>query len=101
MQHTLVNPNQLRYYGTQAQDDPTSSKPLHIMTESSDFNLELKMKGTVIFEDTYTPTIKQLHDYPYVILISTHEWNPQQVTFRNKSCSFKDEMLHRKTLTGA
>ena len=41
MQHTLVNPNQLRYYVTKVQDDPTSSKPFHIMTENSDFNMEL------------------------------------------------------------
>ena len=50
------------------------------------------MKGTIIFADTFTPTAKQLHDCPHVVLSSPHEWNPQQVTFRNKSCSFKDEI---------
>ena len=53
IQHTLVNPNQLRYYDTKIQDDPTSSKPVHIMTEKSDFNMELKIKGTVVFVDTF------------------------------------------------
>ena len=83
MRHTLVNPNQLRYYGTKVQDNPTSARPLHIMTESSEFNLELKIKGTVTFADTFTPTAKQLHDCPHVVLSSPHERNPQKVTFRN------------------
>ena len=98
MQHTLVNPNQLRYYGTKVQDDPTSFKPLYIMTEYSDFNLELKIKGTVIFADTFTPTAKQLHDCPHVVLNSPHEWNPQQVTFNNKSRSLKMRLNNITTL---
>ena len=41
MQHTLINPNQLRYYGTKVQDDPTSSLPLHKMIENEKFNMKL------------------------------------------------------------
>ena len=62
------------------------------MTENSDFNMELKIKGTFIFADTFNPTTKQLHDCPHTILSSPHEWNPQKVGFRNQSCSFSDEI---------
>jgi len=92
MTHTLVNPNQLRHYGTKVRDDPTSSTPMHIMTENNEFNIELKMKGTVIFADTHTPSAKELHDCPHIVLNSPHEWNPQSVQFRNKAQSFQDEM---------
>jgi hypothetical protein len=63
------------------------------MTENAaEFNMELKMKGTFIFADTFTPTAKQLHYCLHVVLNSPHEWNPQQVTFSNQSQSFKDEI---------
>ncbi len=72
MQHTLINQKQLRYYGTKVQDDPTSSQPLHIMTENAEFNMKLNMKGTVIFADIFTTTAKQLHECPHVVLNSPH-----------------------------
>ena len=54
MDHTLVNPNQLRHFGIKVQDNPVSNEPLHSMTEDKQFNMELKMKGTTIF-------LKHLH----------------------------------------
>ena len=41
MDHTLINPNQMRHYGIQVQDSPTSDEPLYIMSENNDFNMEL------------------------------------------------------------
>ena len=32
MSQTLINPNQMRHFGTVVQDDPTSASPLHIRT---------------------------------------------------------------------
>ena len=59
MKHTLINPNQLRHYGVKVQDNPCSNEPMHIMTEDSNFILELKMRGATIFADTYTPSEKK------------------------------------------
>ena len=92
MQYTLVNANQLRYFGTKVQDNPTSDEPLHIMTEDNKFNLELKMSGTVIFADTYTPSAKELHECPHIVLSSPHEWELQNVKFHSQSRDFQDEM---------
>ena len=64
LDHTLINPNQLRHHGIKVQDNPTSDEPFYIMTENSDFNMELKMKGTVIFAETFTPSEKELHNCP-------------------------------------
>jgi len=92
MQHTLVNPNQLRYFGTKVQDNPTSDEPLHLMTEDHKFNLELEMNGTVIFAETHTPSAKELHECPHIVLSSPHEWDPQNVKFHSQSRAFQDEM---------
>ena len=40
LDHTLVNPNQLRHYGITVQDNPACDKPLYFMTESSEFSME-------------------------------------------------------------
>ena len=41
--HTLVNPNELRRYGTRPQDKMMSESTLSIMTEDREFNIEILM----------------------------------------------------------
>ena len=58
LEHSLINPNQLRHYGVNVQDNPACKKPLYIMTEDTEFSMELKMHGTTIFANTFTPSEK-------------------------------------------
>ena len=60
METTLVNPNQLRHYGTQVQDNPTSELPLSIITEDNEFSMDLTMAGTIVCADTFTPSEYEL-----------------------------------------
>ena len=92
MDYTLVNPNQLRHFGIKVQDDPTSDAPIHIVTEDASFSMELKMCGTIVYNDTHTPSQQELHDCPHIIMSSPHEWDPHNVTFKNHARSFKEEM---------
>ena len=55
MKNSLINPNQLRHFGTRVQDDPTSDRPLSNITEDNSFSMELLMDGTVIYAVTSTP----------------------------------------------
>jgi hypothetical protein len=71
MDTTLVNPNQLRHYGIQVQDNPMSQLPLSIITEDSEFSMELMMTGTIIYADTHTPSDKELSECPHIILSSS------------------------------
>ena len=54
LDHTLVNPNQLRSYGVSVQDNPFDAKPLSITTD--DASVELYLEGTIICGDTRPPT---------------------------------------------
>ena len=71
----LINPNQLRHYGTVVQDNPVHTSPLHIRTEDARFSMELKMLGTIVYSDTITPTEKELNSSlcPHIIMSSPHE----------------------------
>ena len=64
MDHTLLNPNQLRHYGTIVQDNPTSPLPLSIVTEDRSFCMELFMQGTTVQVQTHSPTQTELETCP-------------------------------------
>ena len=81
MPHSLLNPNQLRHFGTKVQDDPTSDHPLSIIAEDNEFCMELDMEGTIIFANTHTPTESELQTCPHITLSSPHQWDPHNVTF--------------------
>ena len=83
MQNSLMNPNQLRHYGVVVQDNPYNEDPMVIRTNDSDdeFVACLKLEGTTIFIDTWTPTDRDLANYPHVIMSWSAHWNPQEVQF--------------------
>ena len=56
MEHTLVNPNQLRLFGVIVQDNPYSNSPLYIESPDRDFVLPLIAEGANILAHTRTPT---------------------------------------------
>ena len=74
LDHTLVNPNQLRAYGVSIQDNPFDTKPLSITTD--DVSVNLYSEGMIISGDTRTPTESELGQLPRLILTSLHDWDP-------------------------
>ena len=48
MDHTLVNPNQLRAYGMTVQENPFTESPIFIVTEDHNFMLPLCSKGNIL-----------------------------------------------------
>ena len=68
MQRTLMNSNQVQHYGIKVPDNPVLNEPMYIMTDGSNFNLELKINGTNIFLKIHAPTDIKLREYPKVTL---------------------------------
>ena len=58
--HMLINPNQLRVYCTEVQDNPFSGEPLQILLPGSDTLIPLNMAGTTIHATTQAPSDKEL-----------------------------------------
>jgi hypothetical protein len=78
MSHSLLNPNQLHFYGVSVYDNPfDSTNPLSI--EHDDVTIPLAISGTNIFLDTRTPTQHELNNCPHLHLTCKTEWNPQTV----------------------
>ena len=85
LHYSLLNPNQLRDYGVEVQDNPYHRDPM-IIRSGSDLDQDsfiacLRLEGMTIYIDTWTPTTKDLENYPHVILTSNLPWNPHKVRF--------------------
>ena len=92
MNHSLINPNQLRLYGATVQDNPVCDYPLYIMTEDGEFVLTLGMKGTNVMANTHRPTMEELHDCMHITLSSHHLWDPHRVRFPESSRTVQEEI---------
>ena len=92
MEHTLVNPNQLRSYGITVQDNPFSDAPLFIATETHELVIPLLCTGTIISANTRTPTEKELQTCRHIVLSSEHDWDPQNVKFPKASRTVAEEI---------
>ena len=90
LDHTFVNPNQLRAYGVSVQDNPFDTKPLSITTD--DVSVKLYSEGMIICGDTRTPTESEMSQLPRLILTSPHDWDPHNVCFLSCSGQSSDNM---------
>ena len=80
LQHTLVNPNQLRVYGTTVQDNPFASSPLKFEPPTSP-TIPLTTMGTIIYCNTRTLSDHELSTLPHIPLSSYATWDPHNVAF--------------------
>ena len=92
MDHSLINPNQLRLYGVTVQDNPLCCSPLYMITEDGDFVLPLDMKGKNVMANTRMPTTEELHYCKHITLSSHHPWDPYRVRFPESSRTVQEEM---------
>ena len=72
MEHSLLNPNQLRYFEVTVQDNPFADAPLYISTENGEFVLPLEILGTNIVADTRTQTERELQECRQIVISSPH-----------------------------
>ena len=56
--HSVINPNQLRAFGPEVQDDPFSKERLSIQPASHDIAIPLQTLGTIIYANTGAQLIK-------------------------------------------
>ena len=99
---SLINPNQLRHYGANVQDDPKSNRPLSLISDNGYFSMPLHRKGTIVYFDTHTPTQKELNTCPHINLSSQHPWNSPKVDSVKNQHSLQGEIeriRHVSTIT--
>ena len=88
MEHSLLNPNQLRFFGIRVQDNPFDRVQMHLATEDGSLTILMEADGTTIKFPTRSPTDQELRECPHVVMTSRAEWNPRSVVFPEHTCEF-------------
>jgi hypothetical protein len=96
--HSLINPNQLRAYGLNVNDDPfDNSRKFGINSEH--LFIPFDTTGTVVHFDTRVPTEWEKSHLP-VVLLTGEDWNPLEEVLRPSfSTREEKEMRNIKSLT--
>ena len=78
LEHSLLNPNQLRFSGVVVNDNPFD-KAAPLLISTTEIDIPLQISGTNIFLETTTPTQRELDTCTHIHLTCNTEWNPQTV----------------------
>lgn len=79
MDHSLINPNQLRHFGVEVCDNPYAANGMYIHEPDSQVTVPLHSRGTIIYADSHSPTVKELQTCQHIVLTSPSLWNPSTV----------------------
>ena len=80
MDHSLINPNQLRSYGVPVWDNPFDpSHPTQIEINDS-IIIPLFGSGTKLSFKTRVPSRTELRDCPHITMTSPLPWDPKNIT---------------------
>ena len=100
MEHTLINPNQCRHFGTEVQDNPYDrNEAMSIASPDEEFIACLQSTGTIVFLDTWHPNQNDLESYPHIELTSRHHWDPHQIQFPQTKYVAQEEIEGRNIST--
>ena len=79
MDHSLINPNQIRHFGIPVSDNPYDrSKQLGIDHEQ--VFIPFLTEGSAVYFETHVPSDEDLESYPHVVLTDDEtEWDPMGV----------------------
>jgi hypothetical protein len=93
MDHSLINPNQIRMMGTSVSDDPfDNTRKLGISHDK--LFIPFSTDGTTVYFDTRVPTYQEMNECTRVVMTGDTEWDPSSV--RLASVRTKEEEDCRK-----
>lgn len=81
LNHTLLNPNQIRSHGYDVEDNPFRGT-IGITINPNTF-VPFQTSGTKIFFETRVPTDDELADCPHFEMTSPREWEPTKVQLQS------------------
>jgi hypothetical protein len=70
LDHSLLNPNQLRHQGVTVQDNPYAPTALHMASHDDEFVMPKQADGTTIFFSSRIPSNHELDQCKHITLLS-------------------------------
>ena len=79
MDHSLINPNQIRHFGVVVNDNPYDPASELGIDHDACF-VSFETKGSTVFFESYVPSDKELETCPHVVLTDGDtEWDPNSI----------------------
>jgi hypothetical protein len=97
LNHFLINPNQLRYYGVTEHDNPFGKEEICIDHIKSEITVPPQTQGTIVIAYSIVPTNQELQTFRYIEVISPIPWNPSTVTSSALVCRLTHIMISMLT----
>jgi hypothetical protein len=82
MNHSLINPNQLRHFGVEVYDNPYEMDPtksMGIVLPDNNYKIPFLSQGSTVFFTSRYPTDDEMHTYPHVVVTCDQQWDPQKL----------------------
>ena len=80
LDHTLINPNQVRHYGIDLWDNPYDrSHELSIDINGGQVIIPLLFQGTKLVFNSRVPTSDELANCQHIEMTDSHQWNPEDI----------------------
>jgi hypothetical protein len=78
LDHSLINPNQIRITGIPVCDDPFD-RHRSLSIDLCDFTVPFSTDGNTIYFDSQVPTVEEMENCQYISLTDDDEWDPSTV----------------------
>jgi hypothetical protein len=96
MDHSLINPNQIREYGIPVYDNPFSQSQFGI--NCNDDFIPFNTMGTIVYFESCVPANGlEMHNLP-IIMLTGEDWDPINVGFGNGRSREQAEMQMIRSL---
>ena len=80
LDHTLINPNQVRAFGIPFWDNPYDTARSLSIDVDADLHIPLRATGTKLMFRSRVPTTSELSSCEHIQMTSSHQWNPTEVS---------------------
>lgn len=103
LDHSLINPNQIRSFGIPVSDDPFDHQREFGIDYDEDCFIPFSTEGCTVYFDSYVPSDEQLETCRLIELTDSREWDPASVdlvkrTSETKSISTMSTMIKESDL---
>jgi hypothetical protein len=95
MDHSLINPNQIREYGIPMYNNPFSQSQFGI--DCNDDFISFNTTGTIVYFESRVPTDWETRNLP-IIMLTGEDWDPVNVGFGNGRSREQAEMRTIRSL---
>jgi hypothetical protein len=82
LDHSLINPNQIRVTGIPVCDDPFD-RHQSLGIDLGNFTVPFHTKGNTIYFELRVPTINEMENCQYISLTDDDEWDPSSVDLQS------------------